>query len=230
MKIVAYTPADKGHDEDFRRLETSLRKFHSEKELPLLRFDNPNPVDKNWWYRATPILATKLFAEGYDTLVKLDADQIITGSLEGIWDGDFDVATVFNDPTYPIQVWDINPYYNNGLVVIKSSEFASHWMRLCFSEHFDRYQFREQDILNILASNYHNYKIKQLEANAVYGESAKALWSTSFIKDNKLFVKHNEKEVPVNVIHFGGGNTPDKGNYRIRFPEPVIEYIDKLIK
>ncbi len=31
------------------------------------------------------------------------------------------------------------------------------------------------------------------------------------------------------VYHSGGGNTPDKGNYKIRFSPEVTKYIDKLI-
>ena len=228
MKIAAFTPADSKYDELYRRLETSLRKFHSKEELPLLRFGNPNPADTDFWYRATPILASELFKE-YDVLIKLDADQIITGSLSDILNDkdEFDVGVVLNDPTYPIQVWDIQPYYNNGLVVLKSKEFVEHWKRLCFTEHFNRFQFREQDILNILCSDYMNYKIKWLEgSNKLYGEIAKPRWPEFRMVDGKVML--NGKELC--VYHSGNGNTVDKGNYKIRFDAEVCKYIDNLIK
>lgn len=225
-KIVAFSPADKGNDENFRRLETSLRKFHSEEELPLLRFDNPTK-DPQWWYRATPDIAKDLIKE-YHTVVKLDADQIITGDISHIWEGDYDVATVLNDPTYPIHLWDVMPYYNLGLVVMKDHKFIEHWQRLCLSEHLNRYQFREQDLFNLLCSDYHNYKVKCLDFdNKIHGEFAKAGWAHATLDGDKIMLSGRQ----ICVIHFGGGgNGADKGNYRIRFKPEVVKKIDELIK
>ena len=44
--------------------------------------------------------------------------------------------------------------------------------------------------------------------------------------DNKIIVKDHE----IKVIHFGGGNIPNKGNYRIRFQPEVVKRIEELIK
>ena len=226
-KIAAFCPAGKNYDEMFRRLETSLRKFHSAEELPLLRFDNPNPADNDFWYRSTPILASDLLKE-YETVIKMDADQIILAPLTDLLtDKDvYDVGVVLNDPSYPIAVWDIAPIYNNGLVVLKSKEFAEHWKRLCFTQHFPKYQFREQDLLNILCSDYMNYNVKWLEGDKLYGEVAKPMWTQFRMVDGKVMFEGKQ----LCVYHAGGGSTPDKGNYRIRFDDSVVKYIDLLIK
>lgn len=228
-RVIAVTIATGDHMKHFKRLKNSLRKFHSEEELPLYLIDEKETKtipDEHFFYRATPIIGHK-FLQNYDVVIKLDADQIITGDISHVWEGDFDVATVLNDPSYPIQLWDIHPYYNNGLTVMKSKEFVKHWLDLCYSEHFDRYQFREQDLLNILCSNYFKYKVKCLDSEEhIYGEFAKPNWAKFRMVENKIMLDKQQ----LHVIHFGGGNAPDKGNYRIKFHESVVKHIEKLIK
>jgi hypothetical protein len=133
---------------------------------------------------------------------------------------------VLNDPTYPIQILDLKPYYNNGLVVLKSKAFAEHWKRLCFSNHFQNFQYREQDLLNLLVSDYFNYNVKWLEGQKLYGEVAKPRWAEFRMKDGKVMLEGKE----LVIWHAGGGNSPDKGNYRIRLDAEVCKYIDTLIK
>ena len=227
---IAFCPADQANEKPFQQLEKSLRKFHIEEDLPLRRYDLANIQDPTKWYKAKPLIARELLKE-YEYVIGLDADQIITGDLSDIWQGEFDVACVLNDPTYPAAVWDISPYFNNGLVVLKSEEFVNHWWRLCQSEHFPRYQFREQDILNILASNYHNYKVKCLDTAFVcYGEFGKPFWAQATIKYDKIYIPNGSGEAELKVIHFGGGDDPSKGNYKIRFSPEVIKKIEWLIE
>lgn len=227
MRKAIFVPADNKNLDHFNNLEKSLRKFHSESEIALLRLDNPTP-DMNWWYRAKPIIARELM-ENYDLLIGMDADQIITGPLDELWDDlDCDVKVVYNDPTYPIPLWDIQPYFNNGLVVLKSKDFVDHWYRLCHTEHFQHYQFREQDLLNILCSDYFNYKVWPLDnGNKIYGEFAKPLWAQARLEKDKIMVADKQ----ICVIHFGGGSgDPSKGNYKIRFSPQVSKFIDGLLK
>lgn len=233
MKQAIFVPCDSSerNQKFLKQFTNSLRKFHPNIELRV--FDNPNPNDKDFWYRAKPVIASQLFDEGYEVVIGADCDQIILGSLSDVLDDseDYDVGVVLNDPTYPIQVWDMTHprIFNNGLVVMKSKEFVDHWLRLCLSPHFYNYQYREQDLLCLLTSDYFNYKVKILDGMKVYGEWAKPLWAQCYLKDDKVMLKWREQEVQLCVWHSGGGNTPDKGNYRIRFSEEVIKYIDNLI-
>lgn len=226
MKRIMFVPADEGHIGQYNQFVNSVRKFHSEEELPILRVDTNG--DPHFWYRAKPIIASDLIKE-YETVIGADADQICLAPLTEIWEGEFDAGLVLNDQAYPIGVWDITHpnYFNNGLVVLKSKEFIDHWLRLCLSDHFLKYQFREQDILNILASNYFNYKIKRLEGQKLYGEVAKPKWSQFDLIDGKVMLNGQQ----LCMIHFGGGqDDPSKGNYRIRFKPEVVEFIEKQIK
>lgn len=235
-KRVVFVPADNNNLKFVEQLQNSLRKFHSEEELPLIRFDNPNPQDKSFWYRAKPVIASQLLQE-YETVIGLDADQIILGDISHIWGIDADVGVVLNDFNYPINVWDIGPqfgtpYFNNGLVVMKSKKFVDHWLRLCNSPHFDRYQFREQDFLTLLCSDYFDYRVDCLDlGDKIHGEYAKSLWPQAKLTDGKIYIPHpSGLDKQLLVIHFGGGNDSSKGNYRIRFQPEVVKYIEGLIK
>lgn len=232
IKKVVFTIADNSRQEEVTRLKKSLSKFHPDWELKVFGEDFVKEFnDPQFYYRAKPIIAMKLFNEGYDAVCGMDSDQIIVGDLSDIWEGDYDVACVLNDPTYPIGVFDIHPYFNNGLVVMRNKEFVYHWFRLCQSEHFQHFQFREQDILNILASDYHNYKVRNLdEGNKIYGESAKKDWNLAEMGINQegenIYILGRQ----LCVIHFGGGVNGNKGNYRTKFTEEVVNKIDQLIK
>jgi len=231
MKKAFYVIADTNNKLHFDKLRVSLRKFDKDTDLILFSDKEVQQAnDPHIFYRATPYFAKQLFDNGYDELCHLDADQIITGNIDHIWDGDYDVATVLNDPTIQIGVWDIVPprYYNNGLNVFKNKDFIEHWLRLCKSPHFDRYQYKEQDLLNILVSDYLNYKVKCLDLeNKIHGEFAKPLWPKGELKDGKIMI--DDKQLC--VIHFGGGSgSPDKGKYQTRFKDEVVEFIDTLIK
>lgn len=233
MKQIIAVPCDSSDKNRifYEQFEKSLRHFHP--DIELRRFDNPNPNDTDFWYRATPVIANKLFEEGYERIIKCDVDQIVLGSLDEIINdvGDYDVGVVLNDPNYPIQVWDMKwPYFNNGLVVMQSKEFVKHWERLCFTNHFPNYQYREQDFLNMLCSDYFNYRSKILDDNKVYGEWAKPYWAQTSMEDGKVMLPTTDKPRQLCMYHSGGGNEPGKGNFRIRFPEEVVKYIDSLIK
>lgn len=223
-----YTIADEKYEEEYKRLEKSFKKYNPDAEL--IRFngeDARETKDHMIFYRATPHFAKVMFDRGYDEIAKLDSDQIILGNLDHIWEGDYDVATVLNDPTYKIMTWDIEPYFNNGFVVIKSQAFAAHWLRLCHSIHFDRYQFKEQDLLNILASDYMQYKVRCLDlSDKAHGEFAKPFWTKAKVEKDKIMIEGKQ----LLVIHFGGGEGANKGNYKIKFQEDVVKFLDDLLK
>lgn len=232
MKRAYYVIADKNNLVHFEKLKNSLRKFDKETDIILFSDEDVKAAnDPQIFYRATPYFGKAMFDSGYDEICHLDADQIITGDISDIWEGDFDAGVVWNDPSYPLQVWDIGvPYYNNGLNVFKTREFIEHWDRLCQGPHFNSYQFREQDLLNILCSDYHNYEIKQLDAGkSIYGEFAKSVWPQVTLKDGKLMMPNGEKEL--SVIHFGGGQgNAGKGKYELYFDPEVCEFLDGLVK
>jgi hypothetical protein len=250
-KVIAFTIADENNMKYAKMLENSLRKFHSEEELPFVIYSPKQwelNKDPHFFYRACPYYAKELIKE-YDLVLKLDADQIITGDLGHILDDTgYEVGTVLNwnrvDPTIygEVRVWDINAdkYMNCGLVAMRSEAFINHWWALCQSEHFNVYQYREQDLLNILL-HYGMYNYKCFDWGETWnGLIAKGEWPRTQIIDNKLVIMPQqldngaffpEKPKLLKVLHWAGGAAgTDKMNYRIGFPEEVVEYIDELVK
>lgn len=231
-------------------MKASFEKFHPDEELILFSDEEVKATgDKEIFYRATPRFAKELFERGYTEVCKLDSDQIITGNLDHIWEGDFDVGCVKNaNPrefkTYPVTVWNIDPlsYLNNGFVVLKSPTFVVHWLRLCYSPHFNYYQMREQDILNIMVYYMNNgfggpYKIRILDdGDKWHGLIAKQYEPYMELRGGKLILPKNEewpKDSDKQIVCWhsaGGHNNPDKLNYRIRFKSEVVKWIDKLVK
>ena len=247
MKRCYFCVADRNNTQYYEGLKNSLAKFTKD---PLILIDDAKIQqlgDPNFFYRATPIIASALLRE-YDEVCKLDADQIILGNLDHIWEGDFDVAVVKNsnpkeDASYPVRLLDVSPaaYVNCGFVVMRSKLFVEHWLKLCMSGHFNNYQYREQDLLNIMVFYMSNqfggpYKVRHLDdENKFHGLVFKQYEPQVELRDGKLVLpKSNEwpldgdKEVV--CWHVAGGNTPNKMNYKIRFSEEVSKYIDTLVK
>lgn len=242
-KIVAFTIADEKNLPYYEMMKNSLRKFHSEEELPLILIGPKELAENNdpeKFYRMTPFIAKDLLEE-YETVIKLDSDQIITGPLNELFEGKFDIGVVNNSnprelKSYPVSVWNIHPlaYCNAGLVVMKNKKLVDHWWKLCTSEHFQSYQFREQDLLNILIF-YGDYKVKHFdEGDSYYGLASKGYWPDIELRGNDLVLPKNEEwnkqDKYIKVIHFAGGDIPNKMNYKIRFKPEVVKKIDELVK
>jgi len=236
-----FTVSDKNNEKHLTRLANSFNKFHPDDKLIVFGEDVIKGYrDPDFFYRACPILAMNLFKQGYTEVCKLDVDQIITGSLSDIWTGEYDLGVVLNSnpremKNITVSVATIDPlqYYNCGLVVMKNPVFVEQWLKLCHSYHFQRLQYREQDLMNLMV-HYGNWRVRQLDdAKAFYGLSAKGYWLLTKLDGDKIVVSGNEEwnkeDVELKVIHFAGGNDPQKGNYKLFFPEDVCQRIDQLI-
>src|SRR3990167_5497851 len=185
----------------FEMLKNSLRKFDKDTDFILFgENDIKQSNDPMILYRAAPYFAKKLFEQGYTEVVKLDADSLILGNLDHIWEGDYDVAVVNNSnpremKTYPVSVIDIHPlaYINAGFVVMKSERFINHWLNLCYSPRFVHYQMREQDLLNILVF-YGGYKVRDLDASSKWhGLVSKQYTPDTILKDGKIILPKNQE-------------------------------------
>lgn len=246
MKKVAFTIASKSDEVYAKGMINSLRKFHSEKELPVLvigeqKLQEVLQKDPMFYYRATPIIARDLLRQGYDTIIKIDSDSVITSPVNHLWEFDADIGVVNNSnpremKSYPVSVWNIHPlsYVNAGLVSMKSERFINHWFNLCNSVHFDFYQMKEQDLLNIMVF-YMDFKVHFLDSgNKWNGLISKQYWPQVELRDKKLILPKNDEwpaqeDKQISVIHVAGGRIPDKFNFKIHFKDDVAKYLERLI-
>ena len=250
-KRIVFTIADEGDMKYATKMVNSLRKFHSEEDLEVLVITGDDlksrlQRDPMFFYRATPVIAKELWAKGYREIIKIDADSVITSDISHLWKETIkagaNVGVVNNGnpretKKYPVSVWNIHPYsyVNAGLVVMTDERFINHWLNLCFSVHFDYYQMKEQDLLNIMVF-YMDFKVMFLDAGKKWhGLISKGYWPQCELIDDKLILPKNE-EYPANedkeicVIHFAGGRMPDKMNFDLFFKEDVSKWLKKLTK
>ena len=242
-KVVFFSIADEKNMPYFEKMKASLLYWHPKAKVELMggqELQNTLKQDPHFFYRSTPAIARELIKE-YDVVIKIDADSVITGDISDLWINDYDIAVPNNSnpkeyKKYPVTVWNIHPlsYLNCGLVAMQSETFIDHWWRLCTSPHFNFYQFREQDLMNIMIF-YGMYKAVFLDASKTFwGLASKGYWPQIELRDNKLFLPPqpdwNEVEKEIKVIHWAGGNEANKMNFNTSFQEPVAKWLNKITK
>ena len=250
-KTIAFTIADDNNLPFAKMMVNSFHKFHPDIEVTVISGEallNSLKADPHFFYRATPVIAEKLFKEGYETVIKIDADSLILGDLTHVIESTgYDIGTVLNFnrtdfKTYgPIQVAGIynTEYYNCGFVVMKNKRFVERWKELCFGSHFERYQYREQDLLNFMCF-YGDWKVKcfddfdpETNYSAWHGLLNKNEGLNMKLDGDKIILPKSEegypiRDVEVKAYHFAGEG-PAKMKYRLCFPEDIIKRIDYLV-
>lgn len=249
---VAFVVADTKSEWMLRMFVNSLRKFHTEEELPLVVIGQKEldaMTDPAKYYKMTPFIAKDLIKE-YELVIKFDVDQLIVGDLSYMWRKviEYDVGTVYNwnrvDPPRfgEVGLTTIAPieYYNCGLVAMKSEKFVNHWWKLCQSQHFERMPMREQGFLNIL-THYGFYRVVCFddynpitEESSWWGLRSKGEWNKVVLKNGEMILPvgvdgYPETNKKLKVLHWAGGDGSPKMDYRLYFSEEVIAHLDYLV-
>lgn len=272
-KIVIFSAGDINNFPYAVMFWNSLVKFHDPNDIDMIFYTNetdenklkllPKAVqveqlgtflqDPMFWYRQKPLLAEPLL-EKYDLAIGMDCDQIVVGKLDYIFETkDYDVGTVLNwnrydinyYPQVDIQQAGIYPveYFNCGLVALRNKKFVHEWKVNCFSTQFDRLQYKEQDILNIMCY-FGNYNVRCFDhgdgvanMHAWWGLISKGEYLRAKFIDNEIIIEKGLGDTPfppqdmtLKVLHAGGGTVPDKMNYRKWFKdEKIISFFDYLV-
>jgi hypothetical protein len=252
-EIIAFTVYDEKNARYAEKLQKSFHYFHP--DIPLRMFNDTEvrkAKDPDIFYKQKPYFADKLFREGYKNVLGLDADQIILGSLDYIFKSKgYDVGTVLNFNLLdarnlgPITIQGVHhatEYHNAGLVMMRSHKFVKHWLRLCQSKYFKRFQYREQDLLNIL-THFCDYQVKCYDDADDYEKyfawhgllASRSTLNMQMVNGDVYLPAAPDgfpsRDVIVKVWHPAGGQSnTDKLNYRIAFNEDVIEHINKILK
>lgn len=248
MKIIVFTVADENNIVHARKMIKSFHKFHPDIDVKV--YEAEDVGNEANYYRSTPMFAKELIKD-YDLVLKLDADQIITGNLDYLFKEEYDVGTVLNFNRVDkkiygeVTVFDIPPqsYVNCGLVAMRSKKFIDHWWVLCNTYHFQNLRYREQDLLNMMI-HYGDYVVecfdfpnKVKNYQAWHGLISKGEYNKMIMRDGKLILPKSKDRYPevdkeIKVLHSAGGKTEPKigDSFRTLFSEDVIKYIDSLIK
>ena len=93
---------------------------------------------------------------------------------------------------------------------------------------------KEQDLLNIMC-HYGDYTTNLLDmGDSFWGLSTKGYWQDIVVEKNKLILhpqeNYNKVSKRIKLLHWAGGNDPQKGNYHTKFSPEVIKWLDKIIK
>ncbi len=254
----------------------SMVNFHSPKDIDMLWYtDEKDPkvlerlpegiktvditpylADPAFFFRQKPILAEPLL-DDYELVVGFDTDMLIVGDLNFVLDSqDYDVGVAYNWNRFDQQFYPavelirigIAPaeYFNAGFVAMRSKKFVHNWLVDCFSPQFDRMQYREQDILNILCY-YGNYNVRCFDLPETkteqgmkfgwYGLMWKGEGNRAFVKDKKIYVEKGLGDTPyppetvqLHIVSLGGGHGAIKDNWAAFFPLEIMIRIQELIK
>ena len=194
-------------------------------------------------------LMTRTIADDYDLVVHIDSDVIVTDRLDEILEGDYDVAVARNNadqktagcgPAYHLDgKVDVFQYANAGIVASTKKEFWDDWVALN-QKNFNKYGMHEQDNLNILLASG-KYKVKWLDPpeKPLYYNIASAYgdpkwgghpekhwesWERIELKDEKLWLDGKL----IKLLHYAGGNTPDKFNFTKHFSDEVTDHLKAI--
>jgi hypothetical protein len=236
---IVYTIADERNLPLAKLLENSFKHFHPNVEFKVY---GPEELKQfkdipNFFYLATPLIAKELIKE-YELVVKIDADSVITGPLDDVFnDTSYDLGVVLNNNRLEplVKCFNIPPqiYANCGFVAMRSREAINHWWGLCNKFFFNDFQYREQDILNIMIV-YGNYNVLCFDAgDKWYGLCSKSEWPRFEIHSGKLVCpsdsNYNPTQKTVCCIHAASGNQ-QKWNWEKQFKSEVVNYLKEITK
>ena len=239
--VCFYTIAFGSEHVDYaKKMRNSLQKFHPDIPHFFVGEQQVEPylkTHKDNKYRLYALFGAQL-AKEYELVIQIDNDSIVTGDLSHIIeDKSYDVGCVLNnnliDPK--LKVWDIDPsfYVNAGFVAIRGERPWAWWNKLNSGGWFSKYQFREQDMLNIMV-HYGDLNCKIFDfSNSWHGLIHKGQWDKFVLKDGKVVLPKTpgvcEEDKIIKIIHWAGGNVP-KMNVWPHFKEDVAKHLTTLME
>lgn len=209
MKTVFFTIVDDAHyyPEGTHILVNSFKRFHPDIDLVVFRQDMVDKVFKEKginFYQAKPTFA-KLLTDKYDLVVNIDADHVITGRLDEILKGDYDIGAPWNFNDYENSAFENiteEMYLQAGIVASTNKKFWDVWEEE--NKRAMDYPRKENDILNLVAYNIMpELKVKVFDKEKdYYGCKSLGRELQFYIDNNKLMCRKEQ----ILAYHFARGN------------------------
>jgi hypothetical protein len=203
-KIAAFTIADDDLTHRLaRRVRMSFCKFHP--EIPFFVYDSNNEkqilgeVKESACackaFEIRPRLCEMLLKD-FDCVIYLDADTVVTDTLDEFLAQDYDVAASLN-----LEGNGFPPgYLNAGVSAISSLDFCREWTELMYQPNAGR---SNQVYFNELAKSG-RFRLKIVDAADVYyNETSRPHWKSIRLDENGKFVCNNRR---IKVLHWAGGS------------------------
>jgi hypothetical protein len=218
-------------------MANSLHHFHPEIPLTVYTDEDVNEIkDENKTYRMYATFGKRM-AKKYETVIQIDSDSIVTGSLQHIFDDkDFQLGGVLNnnDIDPKLMIHDIPPlvYLNAGFIVSRDERFWDWWDKLNHRVYFNNYRFGEQDTYNIIF-HYGDIKGKIFDFDHkpyLHGLIHKGKWDKFVMRGNDIVLPKEsgeEEDKIISIIHWAGGNT-QKMNFHTFFKPDVVKRLQEL--
>ena len=196
------------------------------------------------WDILNPIISMELKSQ-FDKVIHIDADSLILGPLEEIFESTADILTVRNNNDYntaskftdlPVTINGCIPenYMNAGLVGTSNVGFLSHWIYRNFNE-AQNYPYREQDILNLILQEgkFTSQCLDPKDKDVHYGISCHygkdTYWDSSkdIVFSSGEFLLGKKK---IKVYHQAGGHHHfPKLNLEVLFNSDTKKEIERII-
>jgi hypothetical protein len=149
-------------------------------------------IDKDFMLTATLVGYLRMLTEGYDLIIMLDSDVVVTGRLDEMLAEDYEIGVSHS----------IQPnFYNAGIWSSRSSKFIKEYYDWDVNTHMD-----ENWIFVQLVNYYEQYRkdvrIKVLDDKDVwYNERSRQWWNILSVKNDSLYTPDRE----VKILHWAGG-------------------------
>jgi hypothetical protein len=174
------------------------------------------------FYNAKPTFA-KLLTDKYDLVVNIDSDHVITGRMEAILEGNYDVACPTNLNDYENASFDNitnEMYLQGGLVASTSKTFWDTWEKQ--NRLADLYIRKENDVMNkVIYDN--KFKLKILDKDYGYYGCKSLNREGEFYLEGKKVMCRKEQ---VFAYHHAKGAVFPKLNFdKMGFSREVRDYL-----
>lgn len=233
-------------------LINSLKYFHPNIPVEVI---TTTPKEAGPLYEKHPMLmksfSTLNLFDRYDTIVHMDADCTITGSLDEVFQDDYDVACVRNyahdgscgmTPAHeciiPVTGQTSDTYINSGFVSLKNKDVVRDWMSGPYKNTWD---FDEQSELSRVV-NSGKYRVKILDdhgAGVTYGTSSCwgvethwDSWKDMYVESDVLYLNNRQGDkLKVKVLHLAGASWYRKSILKDKkMREWIYEWVSEDVK
>lgn len=215
-------------------LVNSFKHFHPDIPLVVFRQEDVDKIIDNKivnWLNAKPMFA-KLLTDKFECVVNIDADSIITGRLDEVFDDNYDVGSVVNMNDFEnVSVDGVTEemYLQAGLIASRRPEFWDIWMQRSLKDNW-RCKCAENDTMNLVIYEQlipAGWKLKVFDKDKdYYGCKSLNREGEFYLKNDKLMCRDEY----VKVYHAAKGpmNMPKFKFDDMGFSDDVAQYLKEL--